>query len=45
MKFFAYDSKFSQILMKICYCCYLNLLWFVCSIPIFTMGAATTALY
>ncbi len=45
MKFFSYESKFSQLLLKLCYACYLNLLWFVCSIPIFTVGASTTALY
>ena len=45
MKFFSYESRFSQILLKLCYACYLNLLWFVCSIPIFTVGASTTALY
>ena len=45
MKLFSYESKFSQLLLKLCYACYLNLLWFLCSIPIFTMGAATTALY
>ena len=45
MKFFSYESKFRQLLLKLCYACYLNLLWFVCSIPIFTIGASTTALY
>ena len=45
MKSFSYDSKFSQILLKIAQCCYLNLLWMLCSIPIFTIGASTTALY
>ena len=45
MNFFSYESKFSQLLLKLCYACYLNLLWFVCSIPIFTIGASTTALY
>lgn len=45
MKFLSYDSKFSQIILKLCYCCYLNLLWFICCIPIFTIGASTTALY
>ncbi len=45
MKFFSYESKFSQLLLKLCYACYLNLLWFVCSVPIFTIGASTTALY
>lgn len=45
MKFFSYESRFSQLLLKLCYSCMLNLLWFVCSIPIFTVGASTTALY
>ena len=45
MKFCSYESKFSQLLLKLCYACYLNMLWFVCSIPIFTIGASTTALY
>ena len=45
MKFFSYDSKLSQLLIRLCYACYLNLLWFVCSIPLFTVGASTTALY
>lgn len=45
MKFLSYDSKFSQLLIKVCYACWLNLLWFICSIPVVTMGAATTALY
>lgn len=45
MKFFSYDSKFGQVMLRFCYCCWLNLLWFVCSIPIVTLGASTTALY
>jgi len=45
MKFFSYDSPFSQILLKLCYSCYLNLIWFICCIPIVTIGASTTALY
>lgn len=45
MKFFSYESKFSQLLLKLCYSCYLNLLWLLCSLPVFTIGAATTALY
>ena len=45
MKFLSYDSKFSQLVLRLCYACYLNLLWILCSIPIVTMGAATTALY
>lgn len=45
MKFLNYDSKFSRIMIKLCYACFLNLLWMVCSLPIFTIGASTTALY
>ena len=45
MPIFSYESKFSQVLLKFCSACYLNLLWILCSLPIFTMGAATTALY
>ena len=45
MKIFSYESRFTQLLLKLCYACYMNLLWFICSIPIFTIGAATTALY
>ena len=45
MKFFSYDSKFSQILIKLSYSCWLNTLWFLTSLPIFTIGASTTALY
>ena len=45
MPIFSYESKFSQTLLKFCSACYLNLLWILCSLPIFTMGAATTALY
>lgn len=45
MKFFSYESRFSQLLLKLCYACYLNLLWMLCSIPIVTIGASTTALY
>lgn len=45
MKFLAYDSPFSQVLLKLCYGCYLNLIWFICCIPVVTIGASTTALY
>ena len=45
MRLFSYDSKFSQIMLKLCYGCYLNFLWLVCSLPVFTAGAATAALY
>lgn len=45
MKFLSYDSKFGQIILKFCYACWLNMLWMVCSLPIVTIGASTTALY
>lgn len=45
MRYFSYESPFGQLLLKICYACYLNLLWMVCSLPIVTIGASTTALY
>lgn len=45
MKLFSYESRFSQLLLNLCYSCWLNILWFICSLPIVTAGAATTALY
>lgn len=45
MTIFSYESKFSQIMMRLAWGCYLNLLWCICSLPIVTVGAATTALY
>ena len=34
MKFFSYESKFSQLLLNLCNACMLNVLWFLCSLPI-----------
>ena len=45
MRFLSYDSKFGRFFLKISYACCLNVLWFVCCLPIFTIGASTTALY
>ena len=45
MAIFTPESKFSMIMSRLAWGCYLNLLWFVCSLPIVTMGAASTALY
>ena len=42
---FEYNSPVSKALTNICYSAYLNILWFIFSIPIFTIGASTTALY
>ena len=45
VKLFSYDSAFSQHAMNLAASCWLNLLWMLCSLPVVTVGAATTALY
>ena len=45
MRFFSYDSKFSQLFLKLSYGCCLNILWLICCLPVVTIGASTTALY
>ena len=45
MRFLSYDSKFGRLFLKISYACCLNTLWFICCLPIVTIGASTTALY
>ena len=45
MNIFSYESRFSQVLLKISSSCWLNLLWMICSLPVVTCGAATAALY
>lgn len=45
MTIFSYESRFSKVMMRIAHGCYLNLLWAICSLPIVTFGASTTALY
>ena len=45
MRFFSYDSTFGRLFLKLSYGCCLNFLWLVCCLPIFTIGASTTALY
>ena len=44
-RFFNYDSGIMQALGKIFDCICLNLLWIICCIPVFTVGAASTAYY
>lgn len=39
------DGPVMQFITKLVYSAYLNLLWFVCCLPIVTIGASTTALY
>ena len=45
MNIFSYDSKFSQLFLKLSYACWLNMMWMICSLPIITIGASSTALY
>jgi uncharacterized membrane protein YesL len=42
---FNYDGAVFQFLMKFCSACGLGLMWTICSLPLFTIGASTTALY
>ena len=42
---FNLDGPVLQFINKIVYSVYLNILWFVCCIPIVTVGASTTALF
>lgn len=39
------DGPVMAFITKIVYCVYLNILWFLCSLPIVTAGASTTALF
>lgn len=39
------DNPVMHFINKLVYSVYLNILWLICSIPIFTIGASTTALY
>lgn len=39
------EGSIMQFITKITYSAYLNILWFICCIPIFTIGASTTALF
>ncbi len=43
--FFSTDNAFLNFLNRVWDLIVLNILWLVCSIPIFTIGASTTALY
>lgn len=45
MNFFSYDSKFFQFINQMTDCIVLSVLWLLTSLPIVTIGAATTALY
>ncbi len=43
--FLNLDNPFFRGVNKLVDCIYLGLLWFVCSLPVITIGASTTALY
>lgn len=45
MRFNLMDNVITRALSKICDMVCLNVLWVICSIPIITIGASTTALY
>ena len=42
---FNLDGPVLQFVNKIVYSVYLNILWFICCIPVITIGASTTALF
>ncbi|MDU5109913.1 MAG: YesL family protein [Clostridium sp.] len=44
-KIFAIDGKLYNFLSKVGDLTLLNILWIICCIPVFTIGASTTALY
>ncbi len=44
-KFLTPDNPVMIFITKIVYCVWLNILWFLCCIPIVTAGASTTALF
>lgn len=45
MNIFSLNSPFARGVNKLVMMLYMGMLWFFCSIPLFTMGAATAALY
>lgn len=45
MNFFNVDGFFNKLLSKLTDLLVLTILWIICSLPIFTIGAATTAAY
>lgn len=42
---FDIDGPAMRFLTKLAYSAYLNILWFICCLPVFTIGASTTALF
>lgn len=44
-KILSPDGPLMSLMTKVAYSAYLNILWFLCSLPIVTVGASTTALF
>lgn len=42
---FNWDNIVFQMLGKLVDCVWVSILWVICCIPVFTIGASTTALY
>lgn len=45
MNIFSLDSPLMRGMSKVIHAIYLGILWFICSIPIITMGVSTIAMY
>lgn len=45
MKLLGYDSILISLLTKISKLLVINIMWLLCSLPLFTIGASTTAMY
>lgn len=45
MNIFSVDGKLYEWMNRFCQLVLLNFLWILCSLPVFTIGASTTALY
>ncbi len=45
MNLFSLNSPFARGINKLVMMLYVGILWFLCSLPILTMGAATAALF
>lgn len=43
--FLSPDNKIMQFITKLVHACYLNVLWLICSLPVVTVGASTSALF
>lgn len=44
-KILSPDGPLMSLMTKVAYSAYLNILWFLCSLPVVTVGASTTALF